>query len=117
MRMCDAHWQQLKTAIEDRGLGKFIAKNGEAAVAKLTSETMNEQEAFEPLIGAHNAILMNALEAVGFQLFASDGCPLCTVISSCTCGQGEQCPFRSWINLAADDALAVAKQLGLMPEN
>jgi hypothetical protein len=74
---------------------------------------------FEPLLGAHNALVVNLLSTAGLEAMApnddgSDRCPLCFVIDRCQCGEGEACPFRSWIVRAADDQLTEARRLGLV---
>jgi len=111
MKMCPTCWSSLKKAIEERGLGQFVAKSSEALAEKLTTVE------FEPLMGAHNALVANALDAGGLELLAHEGCPLCFLIDRCACGMGERCSFRTWIDRAADDALTEAKRLGLVPEN
>lgn len=113
MRMCSECWSKLRTAIDSRGLGGFVMKSGEAIVAKMMAPK-NESEAFEPLFGAHNALVANALQAGGIGLMAGDGCPLCTLAGLCQCGLGDQCAYRTWIDRAADDQLARARKLGLV---
>lgn len=113
MKMCDEHWAALRAAIVDRGLGAFVAKSGEAVVDRLVAD------GFEPLMGAHNAIVSNGLNAAGLELMrpnddGSERCPLCFLIAACPCARGAACPYRTWITRAADDQLAEAKRLGLV---
>jgi hypothetical protein len=84
MKMCMPHWTALRAAIDARGLAALVADNGEKAAANVASELADGQtiDNFDPLMGAHNAILSNALDAAGAViLFAapdgSDVCPLC----------------------------------------
>lgn len=41
MRICQDHWERLKAAIEVRGLGPFIAKNGEDAHQRVRQQIIN----------------------------------------------------------------------------
>lgn len=125
MKFCMPHWNSLRQAIEDRGLGNLVAKGGEALTNKIQAEIDAgdvTQGSFDPLLGAHNAIIGNLLSVVGVDLLynnedGSDRCPLCYAVDNCACGKGEACEFRTWINHAADDALAQAKELGLIGES
>jgi hypothetical protein len=40
-------------------------------------------------------------------------CPLCLVIERCACGSNT-CPFKNWINVAADEQQQEAVRLGLV---
>lgn len=124
MRFCTRHWSDLKAAIESRGLGKFIAQKGEAVVDRMVSQLENgpSTENFEPLMGAHNAIVARALEIGGIELMMpneddSERCPLCFLQA----GHDAQCKeegckhsFEPWIGYAADEALAEATRRGLV---
>lgn len=65
---CEDHWNRLRVAVEEEGLGELIAKSGERAAT-------NTQQAvekgcvtlanFDPLMGAHWAIMKNAMSIVG----------------------------------------------------
>lgn len=121
MRFCGDHWAKLKAALHARGLEQFMAKSSAELGERMTTELEGGDPAksFEPLMGAHNAILANALRVAGLDLMApkEDGgewCPICYLLT-CKCGDPE-CPkrFEGWIEKAADDALAVAKSLGLV---
>lgn len=115
MRMCKTHWEKLRSALETRGLGAFIAKTDEELKAKFDKEPPD----FEALLGAHNAILSNALNAAGMELMqkepdGSERCPLC-FLKTCPCGDPAcAARYESWIDHAADDALVEAKRLGLV---
>lgn len=114
MRMCPECWASLKAAIDARGLTQFATKSGEEAVARLVSS--DPRAGFDPLMGAHNALVANLLSARGLALMAEEGCPLCTVIASCECGEGDACSYRTWISRAADDQRDAARALGLLGE-
>lgn len=114
MRMCSEHWASLKAAIDARGLTQFVAKSGEEAVSRLVSDDM--RAGFDPLMGAHNALIANLLLDRGLALMAEDGCPLCVAIASCGCGEGDACSYRTWIGRAVDDQCSAARRLGLLGE-
>lgn len=122
MKFCMPHWEELRAAIKARGLDSLVSKGGEQAIAKLTSE-LDKGEAtkdtFDPLMGAHNAILTRALDMVGLELMSpnedgSERCPLCFLISKCECTLGEGCHFKHWIPSVADFMLEEAKRYGLV---
>jgi hypothetical protein len=122
MRFCQEHWTKLKALLDDRGLTRFIADGGKEAVRRLVSglEAADDAKSFEPLMGAHNAIVANAMDAVWLEVMApnddsSDRCPVCFLKTICKCGD-PTCPerYEGWLTHAADDALARAKELGLV---
>lgn len=121
MRMCQLHWDALKAAISERGLGRFVAQSGQVVINRLTTEAQTPQESFEPLMGASLAILSNALRRVGVEVMRQndDGthrCPMCYLIDTCPCGRSDECPVRSFITKAADEQLTYARELKLIPE-
>lgn len=112
--MCDAHWKELKAKLAEAGLDRFIAKNGQEAIAKMTAE-----DGFEPLMAANMGIFSNAIETAGLELMTpnDDGterCPLCFLISGCHCGHGDKCSFKTWLDSAVAEQVDRAKQLGLI---
>jgi hypothetical protein len=127
MKFCTRHWEALRTAIKDRGLDGLVAKSGEEVVKRLSKELddgESHKSTFEPLMGAHNAIVMRALDIVGLNLMArnddgSDRCPICYLQASHDEGckeEGCKHSFEPWIVYAADDARKEAVRLGLMAE-
>ena len=112
MKICAAHWAELRKLLDDRGLTHLIPTTGEEAAKRVMADS------FDPLMYANNAIFANALGAVGLVLLSpkEDGaerCPICHLIEHCVC-QGADCPFRTYITHAADDALTEAKAEGLL---
>ena len=106
MQFCQPHWDELRAAVDERGLATLVSADGEHAMARMKSEIEGSESAasFDPLIYAHNAVFTNALRMFGIS--AMDGCPLCDP------------PAPDWvIARAADDALACAKELGLVGES
>lgn len=127
MKFCTTHWESLRQAITDRGLDRFVSPDGEELARRLADESQGnpERSNFDPLMGAHNAILSNALRIVGVDIImpSHDGshrCPLCFVgeqeaLAVMEYGR-ENVALRtdSWIDRATIDMLDQAKALGLV---
>lgn len=126
MKFCEKHWERLKGAIDDRGLKPFCATSSEDMGKRMkadleAAEVGREPPAttFEPLMGAHNAILSNTLRAAGLEVMftkadGSEWCPVCFLMT-CPCGDPAcAAKYEGWIERAADDMLAAAKELGLV---
>lgn len=121
--MCQPHWDGLRAAIDERGLGHLVARSGDAAVAGLISEleTGTRLENFDPLMGAHNAIVNRCLETLGYEVLMNDGCPICFAKEHhretiADCPGPPQCPasdewFEGWIPGVADHMLEVYEEL------
>lgn len=67
MKFCDDHWERLRAAIDDRGLGDLVAQSGERAERNLASEIEQGVSLvnFDPLMSAHWAIVSNAMATIG----------------------------------------------------
>lgn len=114
MQMCMDHWNALRAAIDARGLSALVSESGEQAAANLASEMQDgpSVDNFDPLLGAHNAIMVHALEHGGFGVMqpnadGSERCPLCWMNSMHNehCrepGCIETAVYDRWIDLAAD---------------
>ena len=121
MKICDAHWQDLKKAIDDRGLTRFIAKDGEAAAKAMASQIQggDEKESYDPLMGANFAIWGNALEVWGPGMMQEGApCPLCLLDKHAKECAEPDCQFKQtgadWVTLAADAQMEYATELGLL---
>jgi hypothetical protein len=119
MKICTNHWTELKTAIDERGLSGFIAKNGEEAIKVLTASLSESKlDAFDPLIQANIAIWGNALEAFGQDILKPDApCPLCALDNHAKECKDASCQNETgadWIRFAADEQLENARQMGLL---
>ncbi len=125
MRFCQKHWEALKSAIAERGLDGLCAKSVDEIARKQFEELKSgavKASTFDPLMGAHNAIVSRAIEIVGLGLLipAEDGvekCPLCHLQAGhdATCTEvGCTHSFEPWIGFAANDVRAEAVRLGLM---
>jgi hypothetical protein len=126
MKFCASHWEKLREAIKARGLWEFVAQDGDEVVRRVIDGLTAEKDArsnFEPLMGAHNAIVSNAMSNVGIELLVqnedgSDKCPICFLqnLHDTNC-KDKDCPgvfFDRWIEHAADDQLDTAKKIGLV---
>lgn len=127
MKFCADHWSRLRKAIDDRGLSALVAETGEQAVKNLASELEGGAgvDNFDPLMGAHNAIMGNALSVAGLAIFAtkddgSEWCPLCFLLEVVVPAHDRlcvdpECPgatdYEGWINIAADEQVAAWKAL------
>lgn len=68
MRFCDAHWDRLRTKIEERGLAHLIAPSAVIAADQFSDQVAKEDLTpanFDPLMNAHWAILNNVLDLLG----------------------------------------------------
>ena len=130
LKFCQPHWNKLRTAIDARGLSGLVAQGGENAVARQFDQLQRSQNAeeavtktnFDPLMGAHWAIVNNAMNLVGLSLMlpnedGSERCPLCFIQgehdANCT-KDGCTYKYDTWIEFAARDMLEEAKRLGLV---
>lgn len=122
MKICDNHWKGLKDAIDQRGLSKFISKDGQAAVARIVSSLQGAdgKDEFDPLMQANFAIWGNALQAFGIEITAEEApCPLCALdhhAKECTDTGCSRETGADWIKFAADEQLENARQMGLIGE-
>lgn len=67
MKFCQDHWDRLRAAIEERGLGHLVAADGETAAAQQVAEIERGSQdvtTFDPLMSAHWAIASNALSTI-----------------------------------------------------
>ena len=79
MKFCQTHWNQLKDAIESKGMYHLVAASGELAVDRLKEELDGTATklTYDPLMNSHNMINLRALECCGLYLLTGDYCPLC----------------------------------------
>ena len=121
MKICDTHWQALRKAIDDRGLTRFISKDGEQASQNMVAQLQGEdtKDHYDPLMAAVFAIWGNAIEAFGLDIMRPEApCPLCVLdqhVKECT---DEGCTMKQsgsdWIGYAADGQIDAATELGLL---
>lgn len=136
MQFCQNHWDLLKKAIAARGLNDLVSASGQEALKRSVDQlegVPDTKENFDPLMGAHNMILNNAMsfcermEINALAMLAPPedhpeyGCPICFLNAAslehdrtCTnpeCRKEKGVTFESWIERAADDAASIAKEL------
>lgn len=110
MQFCQSHWNQLRAAIDSRGLSGLVAKNGQEMVQRMGSELAGTatDQTFDPLMAAHWWILGAALDATHGSLLFSDACPLCE------CEKNVPGLAQAWIDQCCDGILAYCRQHGLV---
>jgi hypothetical protein len=121
VRMCQPHWERLKTAIADRGMDGLVSQDGAELVARMREqmESGATRDNFDPLMAAHNLILRNAMNVAGLDLMTpnddgTDRCPICYLSDSFRA----QCErtgrtfesYDCWCEKAADDVLAAWRE-------
>jgi hypothetical protein len=112
MKFCQPHWEELKKAIDDRGLGHLVSKSGEEAVertARAHEGTGPTKKDVDPLLAAHNNIVSNALASGGIYMMGTDeeGNRFCPVCEAAKNGHGD------WIELAAN---GIAETIASLPD-
>ena len=122
MKICESHWDKLRTAIDERGLSHLVAKDGAKAASQIAAQ-LNGSEAkedYDPLMSAYWAITGNSIKAFGLDSMREDfGCPLCALDTHAAECKDEACPKYTgtdWVTLAADGQLSIAKEMGLIGE-
>ena len=119
MKFCDPHWSALRSAIDQRGLSKFVAKGGAEAMRRMKAELDGSERAatFEPLMGAHWRIVQVLTDIGGAEVIIQDGCPICFANDKHRAGcidPGCAFTYDHFIDNAADEALLNARSLGLV---
>lgn len=119
MRICQTHWNELRAAIEARGLSRFVSNDGRAAAEKIQAQLQpgeSKLAGFDPLLNANFAIFSNAVDKGGVYLVfgKEDGTPYCPL-----CELEAHTPEKAstWIGYAADEQHQKAQALKLIPED
>lgn len=120
MRFCDTHWNALRAAIDARGLGQFVSKDGAEALRRFAEDAeLQTKDTFDPLIAAHTMIVRNGLRLLT-ELPNQNDCLLCALLAEeaiqvATYGrEAVKVHIDQWIDQSADGALTFAKGLGLV---
>jgi hypothetical protein len=125
--MCQPHWDQLREAIQAKGMFHLVARSGQEAIARIGAELNNQPTAHDPLISCNFMILSKAVEVGGLYLMGKspDGgeyCPLCELVansgedeyrSRCTCPGGFRDAATCWIDGSTDSEMEHCRSLGL----
>ena len=116
--VCQDHWDRMRRAIDDRGLGALVPDSGELAREVVARELAGERsiDTFDPLMNAFFMIMSKTLEYFGpWVLAAADehrsGCLLCFMNEKheheCKgCDLPTVKAFDHWIDKAADASKA-----------
>lgn len=122
MKICEPHWDKLRTAIKDRGIDHLGAKNGKDAVDNVAEELQGGQPDYDPTMACNMMIWNQALKMGGLYLMGqkedgSEYCPICEAIAhmSPPPGMTKEQQERSWIDGPADAALDECRKRGLCP--
>lgn len=113
MKICQPHWDLLKSAIDERGLMHLVSNSGQVAAEKIQGQLSGqpEKETYDPLLAANFAIWSNAIEMGGLYLIG-DGNQYCPICESESHGSHNA---EWWIKNAADEQLNRARELRLVP--
>jgi hypothetical protein len=108
MKLCNDHYEKLKTAIRTKKMWHLVSKSGEEAVNRFSSPVI------DPLFNSCMNIYTNALHAGGLQLLDYDEngkeyCPLCELNKHGTVQNSDD-----WIDLATEDMLIYCKDNNLL---
>ena len=124
MRICKAHWDTCRAAIDERGMSGLVAKDGKQAVedalADFNGEPDPKNERFDPLMSMHWHWTNEALRAGGLYLTAVDAearpeneghfCPICEFEK-----HARDFDAPRHIGIIADQMLEHAREKGLVP--
>lgn len=112
MKMCAPHWDELRRAIDDAGMGHLVNKSGEELFDRsIQPELEGEPAKFDPLFSAAMAIYSNAIQAGGLYLMTAkeDGTEYCPVCEAFAHGQ------KNWIAQATNACKEHCIEDGLIP--
>jgi len=98
---CTEHWDKIRNAVIDRGLGIMIPDDGEQAQELMERRSIEgpNVDNFDPLMGA----LMDITGRIMDTGAPVRGCPVCFLNVNCMCPK-TMCG-EDWIDYAADDQL------------
>lgn len=108
MQICQKHWDRLRKALDDRGIGHLGAKSGEDAMRNIVTELEGRgaENDYDPLMDCNCMISSQGLQVIGLKLLQSvEICPICEAMQQCE---------EWWINGPSDAALMTAKEKGLV---
>lgn len=121
MRMCKDHWDVCRQAVENKGLGQLVARDGveacDNAVADLKGEPDPKHERFDPLMSMNWHWSSVALKAGGLAMMGkgpdeNEGhfCPLCELAA-----HWPDFNPQTSVNDVADQMATWARSEGLIP--
>jgi hypothetical protein len=121
MKICQTHWDKLKSAIDDRGIGHLGAKSGEQALDNAVEEIEGRPADFDPIMSCNYMIWNHALEMGGLYLMGkkdddSDFCPICEAVAHKPDDSEAQWVEDYWIQGPAEAAMKECRERGLAPQ-
>lgn len=132
MRMCQAHWDKLKTAIFNRNLDNLISKNGEEVISVLEGQIQgaDDKQNFDPLLDAYfkiiSAVTKMAPDPMYLFFTKEDGteyCPVCEayihkddLVEHGGYAETDEKFDKFWFEDLADVELKICRDLGLTPK-
>lgn len=108
MKWCQPHWDQLRTAIADKGMDKLGAQDSKQAFNDMVDSLEGKETDFDPLMGCFWAINNQMMSNVGLR--AMGACPLCILVKD-----GRPDLVENWVQGCTNHALEEARRLGLLP--
>ncbi len=123
MKFCIPHWEEVKAAIQMRGLQPLVSKNGEQVIDRMMANLNGNTQVRDPLANVTFAIYTEALRTGGLYLMGADEygnefCPLCELDKHAIDDKGNRPEPKAsvqWINGSCDAELESCKNLGLVP--
>ena len=111
MKLCQDHWHELKNAIRQRGMWKFVPPDGPLKANRATHylDARTAPLRFDPLTMASMLISHQALTAFGDYLKTRNYCPLCEVEQNLGTGISME-----WIDVNADTLLELCRERHLI---
>jgi len=126
MKLCDKHWQLLRSEVERAGMTHLAAPDAKAAHANMVGQLDGEKpkDTFDPLMNANFAIMGAALEQGGLYMMSGERCPVCEAMKHMAKvplvegGEpvGEAWVEQHWTRGPVEAQLEQARSLGLMPK-
>ncbi len=137
LQLCEDHVRSLRMALTDRGLEPLMATSdaqleacakawvmrGPAPVAASREATVYDlayRRSYEPIIASTMGLIFDVMALAASDIVAHvqttnvAPCPLCFVMLRCSCGRGDGCHFRQWVDRAADRERSRACSMGLL---
>lgn len=123
MKFCQPHWDDLRAAINDRGLSSLVARDGRAAARRTVAELKGTADlsTYDPLMAAHWAIAERAMSQPGgvqaLMFGTGPECPLCFVQQHHDNCKQPSCAKEmpaEWITGCTDSILAFCRENGLV---
>lgn len=110
MKICQLHWDKLRTAIKEKGLDHLGAKTGQDAIRNIVTELEGREAEndYDPLMSCNWMIMNQSLKVYGFAAMDGDKCPVCVAI---------QAYENDWIYGPVGAAYEEAKNQGLLKQS